>query len=442
MRNFVLLCGVALLCAVLVREPVRQKESVPEPAQHPVARGTFIQEYLVRDWTDDQWQAEFRALREVGMEYLVFGSTADSKEHVTYYPTRIPGYRLAPGYGDTIEACLRNAKKANFKVFVGLNFHADWWKKSARDAPWLLQQMEDGNAIAKELWERYGRNYPTTFYGWYWVWEVDNLNFRTPEHIATLTKALDTNVRYLKTLTPDKPVMLCPFMNYRLGKPESYQKMWETVFAESALGKGDIFCPQDCVGAGGLTMGNYKEWFAALKKAVATKPGLRFWVDTETFTQEDWTSATVGRYVQQMKDIQPYVENIITFAYSHYYSPNTVGGGFHRTYAEYVRTGKLETTAPPAPTNFQATRTDSGKVRLQWHTPANKSDICGYYVYRDGTLISRKQIGKNKVLDTSETLEVVDEKPGADPQTVRYILQSYDYAGNVSPRSEATVSGE
>src|SRR4051794_29028449 len=106
--------------------------------RHPIARGTFIQEWLVPDWTDAQWQAEFRFLREVGMEYLVFGSTADSKARVTFYPTALPGYRLADGYSNTIDACLRNAEKAGFKVFLGLNFHGGWWQKGASDPEWLL----------------------------------------------------------------------------------------------------------------------------------------------------------------------------------------------------------------------------------------------------------------------------------------------------------------
>jgi hypothetical protein len=424
---------LTLLFSLLGGLPTRA--AVPLLANsHPIARGTFIQEYLARDWTDEQWLAEFRYLREVGMEYLVFGSTADSKARVTYYPTQIPGYHLATGYADTLDACLRNAQKAGFKVFLGLNFHDAWWQKSANDPEWLQAQMADGNAIAKELWQRYGSKYPRSLYGWYWVWEVDNLNFRTPAQVSTLAKAIDTNVRFLKTLTPEKPVMLCPFMNYRLGTPDQYRQVWESIFAQCALGPGDIFCPQDCVGAGGLRLEDVPAWFRALKSAVATKPGLRFWSDTETFVQEDWTSATIGRFVEQLKVVQPIVELSITFAYSHYYSPSTVGPGFHRTYREYVQTGTLETKPPTAPTDFQGERRTPSGYRLRWHRATDNQGIAGYYIYRNGTLISRLQIGKSKTPDEREILDFVDDKPG-DALTLHYTIQAYDFAGNVSALS-------
>jgi len=427
---------VASLFAALLSSIVSPARSTPaappKSTGHPIARGTFLQEYLARDWTDAQWQAEFRYLREVGMEYLVFGSTADSKARITFYPTSLPGYRLADGYGDTVDTCLRNAEEAGFKVFLGLNFNGDWWQKGANDPEWLLTQMREGNALADELWARYSHKYPKAFYGWYWGWEVDNANFRTPETIQTLARALDTSVQHLKTLTPSKPVMLCPFMNYRLSGPEAYRAMWTTVFARCALGAGDIFCPQDCVGAGGLRLDDVAPWFAALGKAVATKPGLRFWSDTETFVQEDWTSAPIGRFIEQMRKVQPYVETCITFAYSHYYSPNTVGPGFHRTYAEYVRTGKLDAVPPSPPSDLRAEISAPGRVRLSWRAATDDHGVCGYYVYRDGKLISRKQIGKDKNPPDAVNLELVDEKAGDSAAAAKYTIQAYDFAGNIS----------
>ncbi len=436
------LCGAALLLASFQAgaEPRRDGAN----GGHPAAVGTFIQWYLVKDWDDAKWRSEFRYMQEVGMRSLVFAPTADSKAHVTYYPTRLPGFQLAEGYPDLVDACLRNAEKAGIRVFLGLNFNDDWWHKSANDPAWLDAQMQEGNAVAAELYRRYAAKYPHAFAGWYWVWEVDNLNFRTPEQIRTLAQALDSNVRAVKALNPRLPVMLCPFMNASLGTPETYQAMWTAVFAQCSLGRGDIFCPQDCVGAGGLTLEQVPVWFAALKQAVATRSGLRFWADTETFQAESqaaadadhWIAAPLNRFVAQMKTEQPYVEQCLTFSYSHYYSPNTANSGFQRTYREYLRTGRLETVPPSAPAHTEAARDPKGRVVLSWEPATDNVGVCGYRLYRDGKQIHLMPMLREAVSD--RRIKWTDTK--APRRTdVTYAIETYDFAGNLSPRVEIRV---
>jgi hypothetical protein len=440
----IILLGAALFLACAAARAAAAGAS-DAPKKHPVPVGTFIQWFLVKDWSDAQWQAEFRCMKELGMEYLVFAPTLDSARRIAYYATHLPGYQRAKGGRDVVDACLRNAQKASIRVFLGLNFHEDWWKKSARDPGWLYAQMEEGNAVADELFRHYRARYPRAFYGWYWVWEVDNLNFRKPEEVRALARALDINVRHLKTLDPAMPVMLCPFMNYRLGRPEAYAEMWKTVLANTALGKGDIFAPQDCVGAGGLTLDNFAAWFAALREAAATKPGLRFWSDTETFNQEDWTSATLDRFVTQLKGVQPYVEKSLTFAYSHYYSPNAVAPGYHRTLREYVRTGRLEASPPSAPTEARAERLEDGRVVVRWRAAADNIGVAGYYIFRDDQRIARAATGRDARTGDpfppppGAPLEFVDKGAPREGMPV-YAVQAYDFAGNVSPKTPASQS--
>lgn len=424
-----------LLGALFLFVGLGLQEANAQKKSYPVAVGTFIQWYLVKDWSDAQWQAEFRAIREVGMDTLVFAPSVDSTAQTAYYPTQVSGYKQAKGVGDLIDACLRNAQKASIKVFVGLNFHDDWWKKAGNDPAWLYTQMEVGNTVAEELYRHYHAKYPQAFHGWYWVWEVDNLNFQKPEQAAVLAHALDINVRHLKALDAHMPILLCPFMNATLGTPQAYQALWESVFAHTALGNGDIFCPQDCVGAGGLKLEQVPAWFAALQKAVRTKPGLRFWADVETFHEDDWTSAPLDRFVAQMRAVQPYVEASVTFAYSHYYSPNVKPQGFQQTYRQYVQTGQLETMPPTAPRNVSAVRQPDGSVRLRWEPATDNIGVCGYYVFRDGTRISRKQSARNA--NEAERITLLDK--AASKGQRRYTLQAYDFAGNVSTRVEVSV---
>ena len=371
------------------------------PENYPIADGTFIQDYLVKNWDDAQWQKELTALKEVGMHYLVLAPTLNMDEdgvNRIIYDGSLPG-TVVKYPVDLVENCLRNAQKAGLKVFLGLNFDEKWW--SAGFSPeWLYEQMELGNQLANELTQRYKNRYKETLHGWYWVWEVDNLNCTTLERQKVLANALNINIDHLSKITPDMPFMLCPFVNYRMGTAEQNREMWINVFAQTHFREGDIFAPQDCVGAGGLEIEMLDEWFKEISVAVKTKPELLFWSDAETFDQRFWTSATLDRFVRQMEVAKPYVSNIITFAYSHYYSPLSANKNFHRSYIEYVETGILPHEPMPEPVgNLTSFAQFDGTVDLFWKEPENKENIVGCSVYRDSILIMNLQY-QNQIIDT------------------------------------------
>lgn len=313
-----------------------KKSAATDAGDYPIANGTFIQDFLVQNWNDAKWQQELSILKEVKMSYIVFTATVIGNHAM--YASDLPGFDSKYGK-DLLDMCLRNAEKAGIKVFIGLNFDERWW--NSYSAEWLYDQMDIGNQIATEIKNKYANKYKNAFYGWYWVWEIDNLNYTARGRQDMLAEALNKSLDHLHALTPGMPVMICPFMNYRVGTASEYEKMWTYVFSKTRFAAGDIFAPQDCIGAGGLTIEMLDSWFSHLAKAVSTKKGLVFWSDAETFVQSDWSSAPVDRFIEQMKIVQPYVSGIITFAYSHYYSPVTVTGPYHNQYLQYVQTGKL-----------------------------------------------------------------------------------------------------
>lgn len=392
---------------------------------YPLPTGTFIQNYLVAKWDDAKWQSEFAYLKRAGMHQIVFAPTLDGKSHETEYPSAIAG-TTAPR-GDLVDRLLRNAKKAGFTVFLGLNVHDDWWQAVAQDRKWLLGQMEIGNQVADELYHRYRAKYPKTFVGWYWVWEADNYRFIDPKHRELLAAALETNVKHLKQLDPKMPVMLCPFMNWTLGKPQQFADTWTYVFQNTSLGKGDIFAPQDCVGAGGLKMDNFLEWMKAMADATKVKPGLRFWTDAETFDQRDWSPAPLKRFVSQLRQVQPIVEQSITFAYSHYYSPNNVNPAYQKAFEQYVRTGLLDSTIPPAPSGLKLVSKE-GKVVLEWLSGKSRNGDLGYEILRNGKTLGKVQVPKN-VRHQAEVVSYTDSKP---EEGATYTVRAFDVIGNES----------
>lgn len=415
----------------------------------PISEGTFIQWWLVKDWDDEKWINEFSILKEAGMDYIILTPTAiyetdiDSGEGKTstIYPTSIEGFQMMQGndgkYRDVVGTCLKNAEIMGIKVFLGLNFSEEWWSRR-RDIDWIFSRMREGNAIADELWELYRDKYPNAFYGWYWCWEVDNGYFRNLDLTSSkkiLANAIRIHLDHFDAVDRHLPFMLAPYMDWRLGTASGYGKMWEYVFQNSGMKEGDIFAPQDSIGAGGLNRKNYVKWFSEMKEAIDKSPGVEFWADIETFDIHDWTAITIKDIIEKMQELRPLVDKFITFSYSHYYSPNIVNKGFHETYVNYVKSGDIENIPPLAVENLRASIGANGDVFLNWNDNNDIDEICGYYVYRDGKLISNNQVNRTDVKNASRAAKSLSDKPADGNKFVVYEVQVYDFAGNVSKKS-------
>lgn len=435
MRRTFLVLSLLLMCLSCAHKEIAS--SANSSVAVPKSDGTFIQSYLVRNWTDERWLQEFNALKEAGMQYVILGSTLNTDSAGRMYsvfPSSIPG--VINQYGnDIVENCLRNAKTAGLKVFLGLNFDEKWWSASLT-SDWMTTQMKLGNQLAKELTDRYKSRYNEYMYGWYWVWEVDNIHATTPQLQSLLAKALNVNLDYLNHATPDMPFMLCPFFNHKLGTAQQAAALWTNVFREANFKKGDIFAPQDCIGAGGLDMSVLNEWFAALKTAVDTKPGLQFWVDTETFDQRFWTSATLDRFVKQMEIVKPYVSNYITFAYSHYYSPWKDNPQFHKDYLYYIKNGKLpDADAVADIQNINLITLNDRSKELIWSVRSSSEvNVAGYFIYVNDSLCADWQYkpGVNR-----------ERRVKIDPNTLKplneVVIEPYAASGRRGVRKKITI---
>jgi hypothetical protein len=238
------------------------------------------------------------------------------------------------------------------------------------------------------------------------------------------------NIDFLNTISPKMPFMLCPFVNYRVGNSSDNSKMWQYVFSGTHFREGDIFAPQDCVGAGGLELTMVDEWFRDMNEAVKSKPGLQFWSDAETFDQRFWTSAPLDRFVEQMEIVKPYVSNIISFAYSHYYSPLQVTKGFHEAYLEYVKTGALPLNSVPQPVSNLIIYADSeAMLNLCWHEPKDKEGLAGYYIFKDNQLI-----GNLQYQNVDQYITGFQDKNSDSQGTHQYEVCSYTCSGVTSTK--------
>lgn len=426
---------VGIFIFIYISSPIRSYKS------YPIADGTFIQLDLTQNWDDSKWKSELQYLKQNKMHFLIITgvSFSSGSETKSVYSSTIPGFTKIYGQTDPIDLCLKNAEELGIKVFVDTYFNNDWWKKSGDDQEWLYTQMQKVNQVSDELYSKYHSKYPKAFYGWYFPYEVDNAKFNNINQFSVLSNALNINLRHLKDKNERLPVLLSPFMNSSCSTPKEYADNWSYLFAHTDLIKGDIFCVQDSVGSGRISIDEVNSWFTALKKAVNTKPGLSFWANVETFDYVNNSTAPLNRFIKQLKLVSPCVDNIVCFSYSHYYSPNNISDGFQNAYYKYVKDGVLPVYKPSKPENLTVETINKNEFTLSWTEPKNTKDICGYNVYRNGTLIfstilQRKYGGDLKGLYMSYTDRPLLE---SSITSYSYEVKSFDFSGNLSDASNS-----
>ena len=396
---------------------------------YPTVDGSFIQNWLVNGWSFNRWLRELEILKEAGQNYLILAPTVSSnfgKNSRSIYPSQISGITLTPGHEMTLENCLKACQKLDMKLFLGLNDDSHWWEMSEADAPWFVGEMEKGNAIAKELYVNYKTRYPETFYGWYWVFEISSMHLAKPLYQEYLAKAINIQLDFLTNLDSSMPLMLCPYMVENVSSPEETYLAWSNFLKQAHFRSGDILCPQDAVGAGWLRLENFTHWFLALKKACKEVLGLKFWSDAETFRQEDWTSTTLDRFIEQLELASDVVDNFISFAYCHYFSPQIVPRGYHQTYLDYLKTGKLKKKPVLPPTNAKGCYKND-EIVLSWDKQS-LDEICGYLIYAHNHLQARLQPKPDPALRFELPSSYVLKKDLSSSKN--YTLIAYDYAGN------------
>jgi len=392
----------------------------------PRFSGSFIQPPLVDGWSDAELASEYTHLKNACITTQILQWTANSKQHTTTYTTGMAGYTKSSST-EIPERVLSQAAAAGVDVYVGLQVNDDWWTKSAKDNAWLTSEAATANALADELWSRYG-NYGS-FKGWYLPFEMDNANFKTSTEWSRMASFYSTVANHLHSLTPGKPVVIAPFFNANLRNaqtPAEWQSMWTSILTTAPL---DVIAVQDGVGAGHAASSQLAQWFSATRAAInASRPSTLLYDDAETFTfgLSGLQPMPVKDFVTDMQAVSPYVDAYWSFAYDHYESPLApFSSAYDATYRAYLTDGAVETTPPGTPTGLTATATNSQTITLDWTPPTDNIGVAGYSIFRNGSLVAVKHGSSPGFTDS--------QLDGSTTYT--YTVQAFDGAGNTSATS-------
>lgn len=410
---------------------------------HPTVSGTFMQPGAFSNYDVDRMTAHLQSLKDVGIDLLILQSTFyyNGKITKTFFEDTFSAEQLADTYiRDAVgfmDVVLSAAKNCDMQVYIGLTNDAGWWKKIFTDEAWLNDHVDISLQAARQIYDGYKNTYPDTLAGWYFWPEYWNMDCSANE-TALAAKFLSDYRDGLYAIDSTMPMLLSPYITDAVDAAKT-QNFWTAVLSASTLRPGDIFCCQDSVGAGHVTLDQIDVYFAAMKAAADTKPGLLFWANNEDFTPE-FKSADMGRFRQQLEITGKYTDTHISFAFCHYRNPDMGKTKAYEAYKHYYKTGELikEMAASPAVT-FESVN-QGFYVNFDVTIDNSKGNVYAVYITKDGEEVYKHYFDTDSD-STRQTLtaKFTDLNVNVGPVQRFYTIYTMDFYGNISEEDVQTV---
>ena len=419
-------------------------QPIVRPTDYPTLCGNFMQPGAFKNYSPQQMKSHLQTMYDVGIDILIlqwsFENTSDGVTSV-YYDASFESADKSSLYNESGKNLLGNILKAaeevGVKVFVGLNNNDEWWEKAVSDRSWLADQADLGIKGAKQIYDTYKEQYPNALYGWYFVFEMYN-TATTQTMMENAAFLLNGFCDGLTEIDGEMPMMLSPFLSAYGTEPEVTGQQWKEIFAMTRFRDGDIFCCQDSVGAGYISIDQLEGYYREIKKAVDTKEGLHFWANNEDFDLSNSSTAPLNRFLKQLQISSSYVEAHVTFAYSHYQHPDMGKTGYHNAYKTYYETGKLPENTLTAPEVSFDTEEGGSAVTLSGSIQNPDKTVAGIRILKNGEELQAidltREYGKSSI-----SFSFTDHD-NAGSGTAEYEICGIDYCGSDGPAAKLTVS--
>ncbi|MBQ1995945.1 MAG: DUF4434 domain-containing protein, partial [Clostridia bacterium] len=242
----------AVIAFVMMMLPSAQKPA--EQKCKPEFSGTFIQSWMTCVWDDDRWVQEVANMKKAGIDYLVLQGLADKGSESlggiwnVYYDSDVEALEDGVYGGDCLEIALKHCEDAGIKVFVGLTMFDDFWTESAFGNQYQ-EICEVAAAMIEDIYNKYGEKYDDSLYGWYFTPEISN-GYLCQLSLNGIIKGLNTVIDGINKTDEAMPLLLSPYYSeYTALGPVATLCNYVRFFNKVNFRDGDIFAPQDAVGA-------------------------------------------------------------------------------------------------------------------------------------------------------------------------------------------------
>lgn len=296
--------------------------------------------YSYNKYTENDWETLFYNMRASGMDYAVFGNIANNKTKTTIYPNpSVAGYKYygtgdkAYAAADQLEAMLSAADKAGMKIFMGSLINIDmlfenYYKLSVSERDvWMNDYINECNQLSKEVVSRYSHH--KSFYGFYLSDETCDewLNYGNGEGVTAARKRYFGQAEYLRTLAPNKRILIAPAIWYTIdsctsGPQDFANNVLKLIEKKNGNYPVDIIAFQDCLGRAEVSNSMYAKYESSIS-AVANAlrgSGIEIWNDIEVFDPKYVGSKDYAEIEDSLFTGMKYSNTSLVFDIVHYFS--------------------------------------------------------------------------------------------------------------------------
>lgn len=277
---------------------------------HNSKEGIYWDETL-QNFTEEQWRAKIREMKEFGMKYAALLCTALYNK--TYFKSSIFAERWELACNDPIEVILDEADKVGLNIFLSNGFYGDYLPRyrSMTDPREIMSstEIQRRTCVAmNELTELYGHH--NSFYGWYYPdesWINGHMDEEFIQYVNFSSAEMHKLGKRFKSL-------IGPYGTKDLIADDRYIRDLERLDV-------DICAYQDEVGVQKSSYTDTAAYFEALKKAHDKAARSILCGNAEVFRfegkvyQSALLPAPFERVRKQLEAMSPYVEEIFIYQY-------------------------------------------------------------------------------------------------------------------------------
>lgn len=308
---------------------------------HNSKEGIYWDETL-HNFTEEQWRAKIREMKEFGMKYAALLCT--SLYNKTYFKSSVFPERWELACNDPIEVVLDEADKVGLNIFLSNGFYGDFLPRyrtmtDPREIMSSAEILRRTCVAMNELTELYGHH--NSFYGWYYPdesWINGHMDEEFIQYVNFSSAEMHKLGKRFKSL-------IGPYGTKDLIADDKYISDLERLDV-------DICAYQDEVGVQKSSYTDTAAYFEALKKAHDKAGRSILCGNAEVFRfegkvyQSALLPAPFERVRKQLEAMSPYVEEIFIYQYPGLMSrPGSIAPLGHpdaeNLYSDYINYRKI-----------------------------------------------------------------------------------------------------